>query len=104
MITNKDRNLVLVFNNMKRLIAVFHSQCAAAVALNVNIASISYACTGRCISVNNLYLRTVPEGFCLSLEGLGFMNLLKFDELFSVKRKVYATKEMSRKGMKYKKN
>jgi len=99
----KDPNRILVFNSLKRLVAVFQSTNAAALAFNVKVQSIHYACTGQCISCQNYYFRHLMDDIEVTWDDLGVLTVEEYDELCGVQRRVYATKNMSRKGMKYKK-
>lgn len=100
----ENRKRVLVFNPLKRLVAIFQSSTAAASAFNTSIVSIHDACTGKNISSCNLYFRHLYEDKVEidTLEDLGTLRLEDYDKLMGLKRKYYPTKEMSRTGMKYK--
>lgn len=95
---------VLVFNRLKRLIAVFRSETAAAKAFNVSSVSLHYAVTGKCMSCNNLYFRKLYDGVNITIDTLGNLNLKDYDIMCGLERKYYDTGKMSRKGMKYKKH
>lgn len=95
---------ILVFNPLKRLIAIFQSTNAAAKAFSTRLQSIHYACVGTCISCQGYYFRHLPDNIEVSLEDLGTLKLEEYDELCGVERKVYRTKKMDRTGMKYKKS
>lgn len=96
-------NRVLVFNSLKRLVAIYHSVYSTAKALNIGTQSIHCACIGRCIACQGMYFRTLFDDIEVTLEDLGVLTLAEYDELCGIDRKVYATKHMTRKGMKYKK-
>ena len=98
-----DAKQVLVFNSCKRLVGIFHSALAAAKTLNVHTQSVHYACTGRCIAVNKVYLRHLSNEVEVTFDDFGSLKLEEYDELCGVERKVYPTNKMERKGMKYNK-
>ena len=100
---NKIPTRILVFNPMKRLVAIFQSTNAAAQAFNSKVQSIHYAATGKCISCSNYYFRQLEDDIEVTLDDLGVLTIEEYDELCGVERKVYANKNMSRKGMRYKK-
>jgi hypothetical protein len=99
-----EAKTVLVFNEHKRFISVFHSTLAAAKMLKTHTQSIHYACTGRCIATNGLYFRQLPDEIEVTLEDLGSLKLDEYDKLCGVNRKVYPTSKMTRHGMKYNKH
>lgn len=94
---------ILVFNPLKRLIGIFQSSTAAAKAFNTRSQSIHYACTGRCISCQNMYFRHLQDNIEVTFDDLGVLRLEEYDDLCGVDRKVYRTKKMDRTGMKYNK-
>lgn len=94
---------ILVFNSLKRLIAIFQSVSATAKTFNTYSQSIHYACSGRCISCQGLYFRHLMDNIEVTLDDLGTLKLEEYDQLCGVERKIYKTKNMSRIGMKYKK-
>ena len=101
---NESRRRVLVFNPLKRLVAIFQSCTAAATAFGTSTVNIHDACTGKNISSCNLYFRHLYEDKIESdmLNDLGSLRLEDYDKLMKLQRKYYPTKEMSRVGMKYK--
>ncbi len=94
---------ILVFNPLKRLIAVYSSLNSAASAFGVSAPNIHYACSGKCITCNNLYFRQLKNGVTVTFEDLGKLKLQDYDKLCGVERKYYKTGEITRKGMKYNK-
>jgi hypothetical protein len=96
-------NKVLAFSASKRLVAIFHSQKEVAKALKATPQSIHYACSGQTISCQKMYFRQWSDNIEIEWGDLGTLNLKEYDELCGVERKVYPTRKMSRKGMKYKK-
>lgn len=100
----QTNNPVLVFNRLKRLIAVFRSETAAAKAFGVSSVSVHYAVTGDGISCNNLYFRKLYDCVEITIDTLENLNLKDYDAMCGLKRKYYDTGKMSRKGMKYKKH
>ena len=82
-VINPKGNVILVFNPLKRLVAFFGSE------------------TADTISCNNLYFRKLSENIEVTFEDFGKLRLEEYDSMCGVKRKYYATKEMTRKGMKY---
>lgn len=100
-VINPKGNVILVFNPLKRLVAFFGSETAAAKAFNVSSVSIHLAVSGETISCNNLYFRKLSENIEVTFEDFGKLKLEEYDSMCGVKRKYYATKEMTRKGMKY---
>lgn len=101
---NKSRKRVLVFNPLKRLIAIFQSCNAAAIAFDTSVVNIHDACSGKNISACNLYFRHLYEDKIEldMLEDLGTLQLKDYDKLIGLKRKYYPNKNMSRAGMSYK--
>jgi len=102
MISKKPQR-ILVFNPLKKLIGVFHSTLAASKAFNVRAQAIHYACTGRCISCNNLYFRHLSDDIEISMEDFGTLRVEEYDKAVGIERKVYRNKNMTRSGMKYQK-
>jgi hypothetical protein len=94
---------ILVFNSRKLLIGFFYSGLEAAKTLQSHSQSIHYACTGRCISVKNLYLRHLSNNIEIEPEDFGSLRLEEYDGMCGVKRKTYPDCKMSKKGMKYSK-
>jgi hypothetical protein len=101
---NAEVKQVLVFNSTKKLIAVFYSALATAKALGTHTQSVHYACTGKCIAIDKLYMRHLFNEIEITFEDLGKLRLEEYDELCGIKRKVYPNRKMRRKGMKYNKN
>ena len=95
---------ILVFNPLKRLVAVYHSLSSAASAFDVRPQSIHYVCSGKCITCNNLYFRQLKDGVTVTFEDLGKLKLQDYDKLCGVERKYYKTAKITRKGMKYNKH
>lgn len=93
----------LVFNPYKKLVAIVQSTTAAAKIFNTQAQGIHEACTGECMSCKGFYFRTLDKTVEITWEDLGTLRLEEYDELCGVKRKIYETSAMSRKGMKYKK-
>ena len=102
---SENRKRVLVFNPLKRFIAIFQSATAAARAFNTSTVNIHDACIGKNISSCNLYFRHFYDDKVElnMLEDLGTLRLEEYDKLVGLERKYYPTKEMSRIGMKYNK-
>lgn len=92
---------ILVFNPLKRLIAIFQSSNAAASALNIKVQSIHYACTGKTISCGNYYVRHLSDDIEVTIDDLGVLTVQEYDQLCGVERKVYPTKNITRKGLRY---
>jgi hypothetical protein len=101
---NKNRKRVLVFNPLKRLIAIFQSVNAAASAFGVAAVTVHNACVGQKISCHGLYFRHFYEDKLeIDLqEDLGTLRLEDYDKLMGLERKYFPTKAMSRIGMKNK--
>ena len=53
------------------------------------------------MTAKNLYFRYLPND--LSIEDIAGIDLPTFDKMNGIERKLYATKQITRKGMKYKK-
>ena len=102
-VSNKKSCRVLVFNPLKRFIAVFQSVTAASKAFNTTATNIHFACTGKSISCCNLYFRHLQDNLEVELEDFGKLRLEEYDKLCGVTRKYYPTKAMNRNGMKYNK-
>lgn len=101
MAINPKGNVILIFNPLKRLVAFFGSENAAAKAFNVSSVSIHLAVAGDIISCSNLYFRKLSEKIEVTFDDFGKLRLEEYDKMCGVKRKYYPTKEMTRKGMKY---
>lgn len=90
-----DKKRVLVFNPLKRLIAIFDSCNSAASTLGASAVSVYYACIGKNIACRNLYFRYLYEDK-IELEllaDLGELQLEDYDKLVGLERKYYATKK-----------
>lgn len=94
---------ILVFNPLKRLIAIFQSTVSAGKALGIKSQSIHYVCIGKNISCQGLYFRHLSDEIEVTLDDLGTLKLEEYDKLCGVERKIYKTKNMTRVGMKYNK-
>lgn len=94
---------VLVFNSLKRFVAVFGSQVQAAKAFGVKSPSLKAACDGKSISCKGYYFRWWDDMIEIDInKEFGTLNLMDYDELCGeTSRKYYATKAMNRVGMKY---
>lgn len=95
---------ILVFNPLKKLIAIFQSSNAAASALNIKVQSIHYACTGKTITCGDYYVRHLSDEIEVTIDDLGVLTVQEYDQLCGVERKVYPTKNKTRKGMRYNTN
>ncbi len=102
--SSKTPKRTLVFNSLKRLVGVFQSTHAASKAMGIGIQSIHYACNGTTIKAGNFYFRHLEDDIEVTWDDLGVLSVEEYDELCGVERKVYSTKEMTRKGTKYKKS
>lgn len=100
---SKIPNRVLVFNPLKRLVAIYQSCTATALAFGAKVQSIHYACNGECISCHGYYFRKLDDDIEVTLDDLGTLTVEEYDKLCGVERKLYANKRMTRKGMRYKK-
>lgn len=94
---------ILVFNPLKKLVGIYHSTYATAKSFNTRLQSIKYACDGTCVSCQGHYFRLLNETLGVTLDSLGVLTLQEYDQLCGVERKVYRTKRMERKGMRYNK-
>lgn len=92
---------VLIFNSLKRLVSIAQSAFAVAKANDWNISSIRCACSGKTVSYHNLYFRYLDDDIEVSVDDLGVLDLVDYDKLRGVERKVYPNKNMSRENMKY---
>lgn len=99
MITKKDKKTVLVFDERKRAMGIHNSVTSTAKIFNTTVQSIHYACTGRCISCEGRYFRYMEPP--ITINEFFEMDLIQYDKLCGVERKVYNTPKMSRVGMKY---
>ncbi|MDR1119451.1 MAG: hypothetical protein LBM08_00860 [Dysgonamonadaceae bacterium] len=95
---------VLVFNAHKRLTGIYSSSYEAAKALGIHTQSVHYACSGKCISAKNRYMRQAQKNVRIYMEDLGVLCLEEYDKLCEVERKLYPDAQMSRRGMKYNKS
>jgi hypothetical protein len=93
---------VLVFNPLKKLIAIYQSAFAASRSFGVQRPSIASVCTGISMSCKGMYFRYLQDDIEVTFEDLGTLRLEEYDQLCGVKRQLYKTKNMSRKGTKYK--
>lgn len=85
---------ILVFNPEKRLIIIGKSTQSIARALNLRPQSISFAATGKMISTGGYYFRYIPEAIEIEISDIGELNLLDFDQLCGIERKVFKTRKM----------
>lgn len=92
---------VLVFDAKKKLVAIFHSETAAARAFNAGTQSIHCCCTGRMISCQNLYFRQLHPDVEVTIDDLGALRLKEYDDLCGATFKYYPNSKMTRVGMKY---
>lgn len=100
---DKTPKRVLVFNPLKKLVAIFQSHTAAANAFDATTTQIMWACNGVKMSCRGYYFRVVDPEIEIEWDDLGVLRIEEYDELCGVKRKYYTNGKMSRKGMKYKK-
>lgn len=96
-----NKNIVLVFNPLKRLVGIFGSENSAAKAFDVSVVSLHMACKGDTISCSGLYFRNLDENIEVTFDDFGVLRLEDYDQMCGVTRKYYPSKEMTRKGMKY---
>ena len=101
---NKKHHIILVFNPLKRLVAIYKSSSTAAHAFKTTTTNICSAVSGANISCCGYYFRKLSEKIEVTLEDLGALNLEEYDKMCGVKRTYYKTKDMSRNGDKYKTN
>ncbi len=101
MLSSNNAKTVLVFNSLKRFIGAFISLHHTAKVVSATKATIRSVCVGKSMTAKNLYFRYLPDN--LSIEDVVNMDLPTFDKLNGLERKLYATKRITRKGMKYKK-
>lgn len=94
---------ILVFNPLKRLIAIFQSSTAAARAFGIKPNTISCACSGELIACHNLYFRHLQDDIEVTFDDFGTLRVEEYDKLCGVERRYYKTKRMDRTGMKYNK-
>ena len=99
---NKKHQIILVFNPLKRLVAIYKSLSAAAYAFKTTATNICSATSGANISCCGYYFRKLSEKIEITLDDLGVLNLEEYDQMCGVKRTYYRTKDMSRNGDKYK--
>lgn len=100
----KQPTPILVFNLLKRLVAVFNSLSGTASAFGITPQSVHYVCSGKCITCNGLYFRQLKDGVTITFEDLGKLKLQDYDKLCGIERKYYKTSKITRKGMKYNKH
>lgn len=97
------RKKVLVFNPLKRLIALNASAYAVAKAFDLSVSSIRAACDGTMVSYSGLYFRYVNKDVKVDIFDLDTLTLEDYDYMCGVVRKIYPSKTMSRVGMRYEK-
>lgn len=97
----KAENKILVFNPLKRLVAICQSGYAAARLFKVSPQRVNAACHGLQISAAGLYFRELQNDIEVTFDDLGTLDVREYDDLCGVQRKVFKTKDMSKKGMKY---
>ena len=95
--------MVLVFNPLKRLIAIFKSVSSVATTFHTSLSNIHSACTGKSISSCGLYFRFLDDRIEITFDDFGTLALEEYDQMCGVTRVYYKTKDMTRKGDKYKK-
>lgn len=99
-LSNKNNKYVLVFNNLKRFVAVFRSCTATAKAFNVSPTIIHLASTGKIMSSHNYYFRYCDN---FNLNELDDMSVIDWDIKNGLQRDYYSNGKMSRTGRVYKK-
>lgn len=72
---------ILVFNKMRRLVAIFQSVTAAAPAFNVSPQAISYVCSGEGIRCKDFYFRRLMPDILVTMEDFGTLKLEEYDQL-----------------------
>ena len=93
----RDASQVLVFNSLKKLVAVFGSINSAACTLSLTLSAVQKACTGETISCHKLYFRYANSKVELEPNDFGHLTVIDFDKMLGVNdRKYYKTKEMSK--------
>ena len=85
---------VLVFNSCKRLVAIFGSGMATAKAMGIHPQSVYNACVGRNVATQKHYFRHLQDDIEVTNEDLGVLNVVEYDNLCGVERKVYPTNKM----------
>lgn len=101
---NNNSKRVLVFNSLKRLIAIHQSAFAVAKANDWNLSSIRSVCSGKTISYKKLYFRYLADDIEVEVADLGTLSLTEYDNLCDVQRKTYPDSSMTRRKMKYQKH
>lgn len=98
----KEARRILVFNPLKKFIAVFSSQLQAARVLGVKTPTIKAACDGTAISTCGLYLRWWNPDIEIEVDKeMGVLLLSEYDQLCGVQRRVYKNKRMNREHWTY---
>jgi hypothetical protein len=98
----KEARRILIFNPLKRLVAVVASQLHAAKIIGSHTSAIRNACNGKLISCNKMYVRWWESDIEIDMIAeLGQLTLSEYDELCGVERKTYVSPRMNRTGMKY---
>ena len=100
-LSNKNHKIILVFNPLKRLVAIYKSVSAAAISFKTPAQNICSATSGANISCCGYYFRKLSDKIEITLDDLGVLNLEEYDQMCGVKRTYYQTKDMSRGGVKY---
>lgn len=86
---------IIVFNNQKRCVALYHSAYAAARSLGGVVASVTSACKGSIITYKRQYFRRIPENVEVTLDDLGTLTLTEFDSLCGAEMRVWKTGRLS---------
>ena len=94
LVNSKSTRRVLVFNPVKKLVAVYQSVTSAARTFQTTPTNVHFACVGKSISCCNLYFRHLSDDVEITLDDLGTLKLEDYDKLCGVTRKYYPTKSM----------
>lgn len=97
----RSERQILVFNPLKRLVAICLSGFAAARMCKVSPQRVQAACNGTQVATAGFYFRELKSDIEVTFEDLGTLDVREYDKLCGVERKVFKTKSMTNKGEKY---
>jgi hypothetical protein len=90
----KDPKNVLIFNPLQVLIAVVRSATSAAELTGGNVQSISFACTGKYVTLGGYYFRYVHLDVKINIEQLNVLKLKEYDQMCGEERTYYKKKKL----------
>lgn len=90
---------IVAFDASYMLVAIFRSISEASKLTGALRQSLIKAAYGEIISVNGRYWRVVPQDFQIEPDDIGKLTLFEFDAAIGEDRKIYCTKNMTKKSV-----